>query len=407
MRLLPILDPLLAVLAASFALASLALLLDRLRYDRRTRRASDLRRRLASVPAHALGEDVSLRPLIARLSPADFHQLSEAGLPYDTTVLVARAVRERHGDERLRQDASAAVTPDVWTRLLSLHLLASADTTPEVYEALDEALRSGEPMLAGAAMRLLIRLDDWRSAEVLVRALVDGSCPRARIAAALERMTVPAAIRFEPLFAHPHPAVRAWAARLAARRGLVSLVPAVRRVALDMDAIVRRAAMEALGRFADPADRALVFAGLEDRVPMVRAHAARAAAAFSSEAMAGAVATLLADRAWIVRAAARDALLRLGVVAQGALTRALWHPDRFAANNAAEVLYRSGVIGAIAQRLVRQPLGDPDAADMLARFGEAGGTHLRQALLARFGPDEAVRVAALMHPSGTLVAVRR
>lgn len=401
---LPILDALLVTLAALFVLTGAAILVDRLRHDRRARRASDLRDRLASVPPDAIGADAQLRPVLDHLSPAQFHQMTLDGLPEATATSVARELRDRRGEARLRQEAGESAGSDVWPRLVSLHLLAASGPGPAVYPALDEALRSGDRMLAGAAMRLLIRLNDWQAADVLVRALADGACPSARLAAALERLTVPYASLLQPLLHYRHPPVRAWAARLAGRQRMQVLAPAIRLLITDRDAVVRRAAVEALGRVGNTGDRALVLSRFADPVPMVRAHAARAAAAFASETTATALAALLADRAWIVRVAARDTLQRAGAVARPALIHTLWHADRFAANNAAEALYRTGVITEIAERLLQHRQPDPDDAELLARFGETSGPHLRQALLAQYSAAQAARLE--MHLVPQAVSVR-
>jgi hypothetical protein len=395
---LAILQPLLAVVAALFVLMSTALLIDRFVYDRRSRRVAALHRRLTIPKAAARPEPADEGAW--QLSPSEFHQLALAGLPGETEARLARELRARHHVRHGGADIDAS-GGSVWDRMVALHLLvASAGSSLATYAALDDALRSGEPMLAGAAMRLLIRLNEYQGAARLVQALEDGAGSRARLAAALDRLTVPRWDLLQRLLRHRDAQVRAWGARLAGRHGTQALAADLRTLATDTDGLVRRAAVEALGVLADPCDRALIRSRFRDAVPMVRAHAARAAAGFADAEMAGALTDLLADREWIVRAASREALQRMGAVAQSSLVRALWHHDPFAANSAAEVLHRTGAITAIARCVIETPLLASQAAETLSRYAEVAGPHLCQALLAAFDGTDAARMLVYLQPHG-------
>jgi HEAT repeat protein len=126
-------------------------------------------------------------------------------------------------------------------------------------------------------------------------------------------------------------------------------------------------------------------------VPFVRLHAARAAATFGNEVVADRLAELLSDREWMVRAAARDALHRLNGLGTAAVVRTLWHPDRFAANSAAEVLHRTGAATEAARRVLLHDANTvTHLAAILLRFFTVGGEYLRDAVLDRFREEEKV-----------------
>jgi HEAT repeat protein len=249
-------------------------------------------------------------------------------------------------------------------------------------------LRSGTDVLGAASVRILARLDDRKSAELLVAALRDGVYSRSRIAAAIDMMSVSRADLLESLFDAAQPDVRFWAARLAGRLNARQWLARVRRLAADVDPLVRRAALETIGLLGDPSDMPLLLRSLKDAVPFVRAHAARACARFADRESAEALVALLSDRYWIVRAAARDALQRIGPAAIPAVVQALWNADTFAANSAAEILHNTGEAAGVA----RQILADAEAGrrnrPILARFLAVGGPYIRSAFLAQLDSRE-------------------
>jgi len=219
---------------------------------------------------------------------------------------------------------------------------------------------------------------------VLVAVLRDEGYSRARVAAALDAMTVSRADLLEPLFHASDPIARFWAARLAARIGATQWADTIRVMATDPQPSVRRAALEALGVLGTPQDRALLLACFTDAVPFVRTHAARAVAAFGDADVATRLAGLLSDRQWMVRAAARYSLRRIGSTANDALIAALWSSDRFAANGASEVLFQTGAMMEMARRVLDVPLTSSEAASAVQRFMTVAGAHLTQALLNQF-----------------------
>jgi HEAT repeat protein len=324
--------------------------------------------------------------VVRQLSPSDFQDLVAAGLPRHVQAAVAREVGTREGAERLRRVAEGTEAASVWDRINALHVLA-AGKGAGAYRALEASLRSGHPVLAATATRLLRELNDERAAGLLASALADGVFSRSRLASALERMTVNRADILPLLVRHKDAAVRAWGARLAGTLNARNAAPEVRALVSDNDAVVRRAAVEALGRIGDPSDRALLRGCFEDPSPMVRAHAARAAVSFGDPFTANALAGLLADREWVVRTAARDALQQLDGTGRPVLLRALWHRDRFAANTAAEALHALGTAARLARRLLANP-DDTDATAAFLRFWDVAGPHLQNGLLAQLDPHE-------------------
>ena len=112
----------------------------------------------------------------------------------------------------------------------------------------------------------------------------------------------------------------------------------------------------------------------------------------SDEGVADALTELLADREWVVRAAAREALTRMGGAGTAAVVRTLWHPDAFAANSAAEIFYRSGAADEAARRALRNAGSAAVLDEILRRFLEVGNPHLREAFLERLHPGEQERL---------------
>ncbi len=393
-----ILNITLIVFAVLWAGVSLATLIGRARHDRRTDHTDRLRRRLAGNNTDTTQPE-RLREAVRQLSPADFQDLVAHGLPRDVQAAVARELGTREGAEHLRGVAEGTEAGSIWDRINALHVLA-AGRGAGVYRALDAGLRSGHPVVAATATRLLHQLNDERAAGLLATALADGVFSRSRLASALERMTVDRSAALAPLLRHQDSTVRAWGARLAGVLNARTYASELRTLVSDDDAVVRRTAVEALGRLGDASDRALLRQCFSDPSPMVRAHAARAAVSCGDPFTANALGELLVDREWIVRAAARDALQRLDGTGRPVLLRALWHQDRFATNTAAEALHGTGVAADLARRVITNPGHDPDATAAFLRFWDVAGPHLQNAVLSQLAPHEAARLEAQLDHEG-------
>ena len=307
---------------------SLAVVVGRMRYDRRTRERQ----------GHELGEREAAR-------------------------LIRRAGARPRTEWRRSRRVSALA------RLARAHHAAAP-------QLLHRALIDSDSKVATAAIRSLGGLGDGWSIDILILALRNESAPRSRIAAELERLAPEPGPRLVPLLRDASPEVRFWAATLLGpypelgQENLITLT-------WDPDSNVRAAAIETLGNRGGDAVGAAVLARLDDSAWFVRVHAARAAGHVLGVAAAPSISRLLADERWWVRSAAKDAFRGLGSDAVGALLPMLTHPDPFARNGAAEVLQDIGFVD-------RLTLEQPDSP-LLERIYEAGGEGLRRAAEHRAG----------------------
>jgi hypothetical protein len=313
---------LLVIFVPAWAALSLAVVLGRVRYDRRRRRA---------LPRE-IGEREARR-------------------------LVRRATRHPRTDWGR------------WRRVTALTSLAHA-RHPGVSHLLRDVLDDPDPSIAAAAVRALGDLRDDESVEVLVGALREGRGPRSRIAAQLERLAPAPRERLVLLLDDPDPAVRFWGATLLAPYPGVGQERLV-ALAEDPDPNVRAAAVETLGSRGGSGAAAATLARLDDPVWFVRVHAARAAGQVAGASAAPAIARLFADARWWVRTAAKDALRAMGRDAVVALLPVLTDRDAFARNGAAEILQDIGFVDALA-------LEQPDSP-LLERIYAAGGERFREA----------------------------
>lgn len=319
----------LVVLALAFAAwltLSLAVVLGRMRYDRRRR----------GQHSERLGERDAVR--------------------------LVRRVRRRPRTEWGR-----------WRRVVALQRLGRAHH-PAVPMLVPSVLDDPDPRIATAAIRTLGDIgDDWAVA-ILIDALRRGSGSRSRVAAELEELAPAPRDHVLPLLRDWDPTVRFWGATLLhayPELGEATLI----ELTWDPDPNVRAAAVETLGtRTGDNVGTALV-ARLDDSEWFVRVHAARAAGQVVGAGAAPSIARLLADERWWVRTAAKDALRGLAADAVPALLTMLGHEDRFARNGAAEVLQDIGFVDFLVLDSPRSPL--------LERIYAAGGEGYRDAAEAR------------------------
>ena len=274
-------DLLLLVGTAWFALGAL-IIIECARHDRWLRKLERIRDRLIDA------SDSSLAQTAADVSAAQFEQLVLEGLPRHVERATAQALLEGTRRNVVVQIACGRRPADVWTRIRAAQVLASARTAI-VYYVLDGMLRTGDRRLAPAALRMFVQLDDRRSADLLIRALADGVYARSRVATAFNALSVERADALAPLFDSDEAIVRYWAARLALFLRAHLWIDKLRQLAGDRDHLVRRAAVEAIGALGTTADVGVIVDLFVDPVPIVRAHAVRAAAAFLATQAARAV----------------------------------------------------------------------------------------------------------------------
>jgi len=359
----------------------------------------------ASVMVARLSSDRAAGHSLPDLTRSEFQALVQAGLPRRVETVLAQQVRAHEGDAVLLALADGSKQASLDERLQALQVVASG-RHPEAYAALAAAIRSPQIEIAALALRLLRGLNDERAIGVLVDALASGAPSPSRIAAALDRMTVAGrGQHLGSLLKNDSQTVRFWGLLLVGRDGTSQWLDDVRRLMTDASPQVRRAAVEVLGRLAHPDDHGRVLASLADPVPMVRVHAARAAASFAGAAMSHGLVRLLSDREWVVRAAARAGLCRMGTAATEAVTRTLWEGDPFAANNAAEVLFLTGATGTFISRLLKQP-NDRPLARLVDRLITASGPQIARAVYDRLEPHEQLELKGILAAPPTVTSDR-
>lgn len=330
----------------------------------------------------------------AGLTRAQFQELIQAGLPAGVETSLGRQLRMWEGDAELFALATGSSRATTEEQIYALQVLVSGRHAG-MHLALAAALRGPNWDTAAVALRLMRRLDDEPSVRVLVAALAAGDYAPSRIAATLDRMSPARGPYLAPLLDHPSDTVRFWTLLLFGRIDASPWAARIRGLLNDRAPMVRRAAVETLGRTGTIDDWRLVTARFRDPAAMVRVHAARAAAVFPEPGVADALATLLGDREWVVRAAARESLQILGDVAQPAVLRALWLGDPFAVNSAAEVLFVTGATVAMVERLLEQPT-DVEQIRLVERVMAASGPQIARAVHDQLEPGEALDLKRLI-----------
>jgi HEAT repeat protein len=272
-----------------------------------------------------------------------------------------------------------------WRRVHALQRLEEAHH-PAVPHLIGAVLDDDDPKVAVAAIGTLGEIgDDW-AIDVLIDALRRGHSQRSRVASELERLAPAPGAKLLPLLRDWNPVVRFWAATLLQpypELGEATLID----LTWDPDPNVRAAAVETLGTRSGPAVGAALLARVDDSEWFVRVHAARAAGHVLGAEAAPTLTRLLADERWWVRTAAKDALRGMGADAVPSLLAMLNYHDRFAQNGAAEVLQDVGFVDFLV-------LDDPRST-LLERIFEAGGEKLREAAEARLVglPEQRVEAA--------------
>jgi len=260
-----------------------------------------------------------------------------------------------------------------WRRVTALQRLERAHH-PAVSNLIKSVLDDSDRRIATAAIRTLGDVgDDW-AIELLIDALKRGHGPRSRIAAELDQLAPAPGQRLVPLLRDWDPAVRFWGASLL--RPYPELGdPTLIELTWDSDPNVRASAVETLGTRSGRAVGAALLARLDDSEWFVRVHAARAAGHVLGAEAAPTVVRLFADERWWVRTAAKDALRGMGADAVPSLLSILAHDDPFARNGAAEVLQDIGFVDFLQL--------DSPGSPLLQRIYEAGGERYRDAAKAR------------------------
>jgi len=169
------------------------------------------------------------------------------------------------------------------------------------------------------------------------------------------------------------------------------LAAAIMPLVDDPDAPVRKAALLTLGAMLPQGVTRVATRRLSDPAPFVRSAAILALAQVGERspdrarrrAIASSITPLLADREWGVRAAAKDALVRLGPGTWREVAAQLSSPDGFARNGAAEVLQNLGVLDWTLRGIASGAQPTDEAVDVLRRALREGGVVMSKAAALR------------------------
>jgi HEAT repeat protein len=399
-----LLGPVFGLVLATWAGASLFLLMNGLRNGRRALALEQGRRALARIDVPETDEEglrTAVVSVFALLLPDIVLPLSVRGTGRPILDrIVAEAGIARIGRDELERIAVTTTAPKHnWRRTAAMRLLAAGG-----YEGLVPLLRrtldDRDPEIVGASLALLGRVPDPAAAAALVEALKESKYAASRVATYLDQFPLDIADLFVPLLHHPDATVRYWGATLLSRDGDANVAPSLRALSDDRSPLVRKAAVAALARVdkagALPAARAL----LADDVWYVRAHAARALGEAGGPDVAEEIAPLLADREWWVRLAAKETLQTMGEEVWAVLVPYLDHADAFARNGAAEVLQNIGILDSLI--VLEAATARPSATklEMLRKIASAGGTRMTEALLERVDVQTRPRVRTLLQALG-------
>jgi HEAT repeat protein len=399
-----LLQPVFGLVLATWAGASLFLLLNGVRNGRRALALEKGRRALARIDVPETDEEglrtavVSLFAVLARdiVLPLS---VRGTGRPVLDRV-VAEAAIARIGRDTLETLAATSAAPKYnWRRIAAMKLLA-AGAHPDLVALLRRTLEDMDPEIVGASLTLLGRIPDPAAAVALVEALKESKYAPSRVATYLDQFPLEIPDLFVPLLHHPDANVRYWGATLLSRDAGKHVASSLGALTDDPSPLVRKAAIASLSRVdkaaALPAARAL----LADEVWYVRAHAARALGDAGGPDVAEEIAPLLADREWWVRLAAKESLQTMGEEVWAVLVPFLDHSDPFARNGAAEVLQNIGILDSLI--VLEAATARPSATkiDMLRKIASAGGTRMTEALLERVDVHTRPRVRTLLQTLG-------
>jgi HEAT repeat protein len=399
-----LLQPVFGLVLATWAVASLFLLLNGLRNGRRALALERGRRALARIDVPETDEEglrTAVISVFAALTRDVVLPLSIRGTGRPALDrVIADAAMARIGRDTLEMLATTTAAPKHnWRRIAAMKLLAAGEH-PDLVALLRKTLDDHDTEIIGASLSLLGRVPDQAAATALVEALKDSKYTPSRVATYLDQFPLEIPDLFVPLLHHPDPNVRYWGATLLSRDGGKQIAPSLLALADDPSPLVRKAAVAALSRVdkaaALPAARTL----LSDDVWYVRAHAARALGDAGGPDVAEEIAPLLADREWWVRLAAKESLQAMGEEVWTVLVPFLDHGDQFARNGAAEVLQNIGILDSLI--VLEAATARPSATkiEMLRKIASAGGTRMTEALLERVDATTRPRVLTLLQTLG-------
>jgi HEAT repeat protein len=408
-RVEPLLGQGFAAVASLWLVMSSWTVVDRIRHDRRHDRLQSIHRALSDPTLAALPpleRAAAVRDMLTRLPTSVAYRMTgDTELAPWVREACGRYALEVVGLERMLHDAAPhRGAKRKWRRISALHALVYA-RPDSIHALLRLALADADADVASAAASVLLRIGDARAAEILIGGLRSARLPASRIAARLERFTIPIDDLLRPLLTSPRAEARYWAVTLLRNQhdhsGLAAeIVP----LTDDADAPVRKAALLTLAAMQSPETGRLANWRLTDPVPYVRSAAISALAQTGErtpdrarrQAIAAGIAAALADRDWSVRSAAKDALARLGPATWRAVAAQLSSKDAFARNGAAEVLQNLGVLDWTLRGIASGVRPTDEALDVLKRALREGGVAMADAAMLRSKTEPIPDVQALL-----------
>ena len=326
-------------------------------------------------------------PLLDRVSrDMILHTAADGSTPRHAVDVLTTHLLDRWGIYTLVREASFhRKSRDIWRRTASMKVLFHLNH-PQVVEALSRAVESSSTEVASVGLTLLGMSTDPRAPGILIDALKQRKQSASRIAVHLEHSPLRPANEYRALLHDEDPLVRFWGATLLAEYPEFDWVETeLATLVTDVDARVRKAAIQSLGKIGDEIAASAANRLLRDPAAFVRAHAARALGELERSDAAPAVAELLGDRDWWVRAVAKHALEAMGSEVWPVLMRCLEHPDEFVRNGAAEVFQNLGILDSLI--VMEAASDDPSHAkiDLLRRIAAAGGMRMTDSLIERSG----------------------
>ena len=406
----PLLAPGFAAVATLWLGFSGWVVVDRVRYDRRSRRLASIQRALADptlAALPALERGAAVRDMLGRLPTLEvYRMMGNADLPPWVREQCGAHALEHVGLQPMLDDAKAhRGARQKWRRISALSALVYARPA-SIHALLRQALADADADVASAAASVLQRLGDRRAAEILVGGLRASRLPASRIAARLSRFTIPFDDLLVPLLTSPRPEARYWAVTMLRKyHDYGVLVESILPLVDDSDAPVRKAALLTLAAMQAPDLVRLATWRLTDPAPFVRSAALHALAQAGERtpdrtrrsALATTIAPALADRDWSVRTAAKEALARLGPATWRVVAAQLSSDDRFARNGAAEVLQNLGVLDWTLRGIANGVRQSPEAVDVLKRALREGGVPMADAAMVRSRAESVPAVDELLN----------
>lgn len=238
--------------------------------------------------------------------------VSRAGSSREPARIASEVYLDRVGEPVVIHRAANQNGKRLRRRVTALYALARTGH-PAVLAPLEQALSSGEPVLAYAALDMLDICDSVESAEVLVRCIEAGVLPASRIATHLEHFRIDLNPLYVARLSGEDSTARYWIAYLLGKSSYSAEAEGVLVDLLsDPEPGVRKIALASLGSLGAPCVQARAQSMLDDPAFFVRTQAVRLLAGFPQRDVIRALVPMLADSNDAVQLAAKKSLVAMG-----------------------------------------------------------------------------------------------